>query len=95
MTTIQACVNPRLLKKADRLLTGTLNGRIIEILQNARRAGATKVVIANKDDSVPSRINRCMRSTKCSLCVSMMNWLRCFVLIASANKLPNSAWRRG
>lgn len=57
MTTIQACVNPRLLKKADRLFTGTLDGRIIEILQNARRAGATKVVIANEDGLVTVRDN--------------------------------------
>ena len=41
METIQAKVNQRLLTKADRLFTGSLNGRIIEILQNARRAGAT------------------------------------------------------
>ncbi len=47
MTTIQARVNARLLKKADRLFTGALDGRIIEILQNARRAGATKVEITN------------------------------------------------
>ena len=39
MDTIQARVNPRLLKKADRLFTGSLEGRIIEVLQNARRAG--------------------------------------------------------
>lgn len=57
MTTIQACVNPRLLKKADRLFTGTLDGRIIEILQNARRAGATKVVISNESDLVTVRDN--------------------------------------
>lgn len=57
MTTIQACVNPRLLKKADRLFTGTLDGRIIEILQNARRAGATKVVISNEGDLVTVRDN--------------------------------------
>lgn len=47
METIQACVNQRLLTKADRLFTGTLDGRIIELLQNARRAGATKVTITN------------------------------------------------
>jgi hypothetical protein len=35
---------PRLLTKANRLFTGSLSGRIIEILQNARRAGATEVV---------------------------------------------------
>jgi hypothetical protein len=57
MNTIQACVNPRLLTKADRLFTGTLSGRIIEILQNARRAGATKVVINNQDDLVTVRDN--------------------------------------
>ena len=38
MTTIQACVNPRLLTKADRLFIGTAEGRIIELLRNARRA---------------------------------------------------------
>lgn len=57
MNTIQACVNPRLLTKADRLFTGTLSGRIIEILQNARRAGATKVVIGNEDGLVTVRDN--------------------------------------
>ena len=50
--TICAKVNPRLLTKADRLFTGTAEGRIIEILQNARRAGATEVRIANKDGYV-------------------------------------------
>ena len=52
MRTIQAMVNPRLLSKANRLFTGTLEGRIIEILQNARRAGATKVEIINQDGHV-------------------------------------------
>jgi hypothetical protein len=52
MTTIQACVNPRLLQKADRLFTGTLKGRIVELLQNARRAGATKVTITNEEGCV-------------------------------------------
>lgn len=47
-TIIQACVNPRLLTKANRLFTGTVEGRIIEILQNARRAGATQVTIDNR-----------------------------------------------
>ncbi|MBP7937745.1 MAG: hypothetical protein KA354_24160 [Phycisphaerae bacterium] len=50
MKTIQAKVNPRLLTKANRLFTGTLQGRIIEILQNARRAGATQVNIINLPD---------------------------------------------
>ena len=50
--TICAKVNPRLLTKADSLFTGTVEGRIIEILQNARRAGATEVRITNKDGYV-------------------------------------------
>jgi len=55
MTTIQARVNTRLLSKASRLFTGTLAGRIIEILQNARRAGAKHVEIANRDGTVAVR----------------------------------------
>ena len=47
--TICAKVNPRLLTKADRLFIGSVDGRVIEILQNARRAGATEVRISNKD----------------------------------------------
>jgi len=50
--TICAKVNPRLLTKADRLFTGTAEGRVIEILQNARRAGAKEVRISNKDGFV-------------------------------------------
>ena len=57
METIQACVNQRLLTKADRLFTGTLDGRIIELLQNARRAGATKVAITNDGGWVTVRDN--------------------------------------
>lgn len=49
---IQATVNPRLLSKATRLFTGTIEGRIIEILQNARRAGATQVQIHNRGNLV-------------------------------------------
>ena len=49
METIQAQVSERLLTKASRLFTGTLDGRVIEILQNSRRAGATEVQISNKD----------------------------------------------
>jgi len=52
MGTIQATVNIRLLSKANRLFTGTLGGRIVEVLQNARRAGATEVAITNKDGYV-------------------------------------------
>ena len=52
MGTIQATVNARLLSKANRLFTGTLGGRIVEVLQNARRAGATEVQITNQDGCV-------------------------------------------
>src|ERR1017187_3285265 len=55
MTTIRAKVNPRLLTKASRLFTGTLRGRITEILQNARRAGAKHVVITNQGGLVTVR----------------------------------------
>ena len=47
-----AKVSKRLLQKADRLFTGTLAGRIIEILQNARRADTTEVTITNEDGLV-------------------------------------------
>ena len=57
METIQATVNPRLLSKAERLFTGTLQGRVIEILQNARRAGATRVEITNHNGLVTVRDN--------------------------------------
>jgi len=57
METIQAKVSKRLLSKADRLFTGTLDGRIIEILQNARRAGATEVTITNEKGLVTVRDN--------------------------------------
>jgi len=57
MKIIQATVSKRLLTKADRLFTGTLDGRIIEILRNARRAEATHVAITNKNGSVTIRDN--------------------------------------
>ena len=57
METMQAMVNPRLLTKANRLFTGALTGRIIEILQNARRAGATKIEITNHKGVVTVRDN--------------------------------------
>ena len=52
MATIQATVNPRLLTKAARFFTGSVTGRIIEVLQNARRGGATHVEITNRDGVV-------------------------------------------
>jgi hypothetical protein len=59
MQTIQAKIDSRLLSKVDRLFTGTLSGRIIEILQNARRAGATEVSISNQDGRVTVQDNGC------------------------------------
>ncbi len=59
MQIIHAKVNVRLLSKADRLFTGTIEGRIIEILQNARRAGASEVRINNKDGFVTVKDNGC------------------------------------
>ena len=55
--TICAKVSERLLTKASRLFTGTLDGRIIEILQNARRSGATEVRISNKNGLVTVQDN--------------------------------------
>ena len=52
MQTIKAQVSQKLLSKATRMFTGTLSGRIIEILQNARRASATEVRITNHKGSV-------------------------------------------
>ena len=49
MTMISARVDQRILQKADRFFTGTTQGRIIELLQNARRAGATYVEITNAE----------------------------------------------
>jgi len=59
MQTICAKVSERLLTKAERLFTGTLDGRIIEIIQNARRAGATEVRISNKDGFITVEDNGC------------------------------------
>ena len=50
-------MNPRLLTKATRLFTGTPRGRITEILQNARRAEATRVEIHNDGPTVTVRDN--------------------------------------
>ncbi len=57
MQIIRAQVSKRLLSKAERLFTGAVDGRIIEILQNARRAGATEVHIINSSGQVTVRDN--------------------------------------
>ena len=59
MQTIQAQVSKKLLTKSSRLFTGTLEGRIIEILQNARRAHATEVKITNREGLVIIEDNGC------------------------------------
>lgn len=42
---IQAKVSQRIIKKADHFFTGKVGGRIVELLQNARRAGAKHTTI--------------------------------------------------
>ena len=54
---ICAKTNARLLSKAERLFTGSVDGRIIEVLQNARRAGATEVRVSNKNGIVTVQDN--------------------------------------
>lgn len=44
---ISAQVSPRLLETVSRMFSGDVSGRITELLQNARRAGATEVHIKN------------------------------------------------
>ena len=46
MQTIQAHVSARILNKADRLFTNRLSQVFVELLQNARRAGASLVSVA-------------------------------------------------
>ncbi len=43
--TVSAKVSPRLLQKADRLFGGNVEGRMAELLQNSRRAGAKHVAV--------------------------------------------------
>lgn len=45
---IKAKVSDTILKKADKFFDGTPDGRIIELVQNARRAGATKINIKHE-----------------------------------------------
>ncbi len=48
MPTIQAAVSSKILSKVDRLFSNTLSDIFIELLQNARRAGATLVQITTE-----------------------------------------------
>ena len=54
---VQAKVSNRLLQKASRFFTGSLEGRMVELLQNARRAGATHIEIFNTDGKVTVQDN--------------------------------------
>jgi hypothetical protein len=56
MSTIQACVSSKVLSKADRLFSNKLSDVFIELLQNARRAGATQVCVATEDIPQGTRI---------------------------------------
>lgn len=46
-TTVNVTISPKLLSRVARMFSGKVRDRIIEILQNARRAGATEVKITN------------------------------------------------
>jgi hypothetical protein len=56
MSTIQASVSSKILSKADRLFTNKPSDILIELLQNARRAGATQVHVATEDIAQGTRI---------------------------------------
>lgn len=47
---VRARVSPRILQYAQRMFPGTVDGRVVEILQNSFRAGAKNVWIRNLDD---------------------------------------------
>ena len=46
--TIQARVSEKILHKADRLFNNSLSQVLVELLQNARRAGASLVTVTTK-----------------------------------------------
>lgn len=48
MTTVTATTDKRLLTKAQRFFSGSVHDRICELVQNARRAGATQVSVTCK-----------------------------------------------
>ena len=53
--TIQARVSTKILQKADRLFNNSLRQVLVELLQNARRAGASLVTVITQVIA-PSRI---------------------------------------
>jgi Histidine kinase-, DNA gyrase B-, and HSP90-like ATPase len=57
VTSIRGTVNSGILEKADRLFRNDDHGIWIEILQNARRAGATEVEVSINDER--PNINHC------------------------------------
>ncbi len=58
MATIRAAVGEGLLAKADRLFRHDDAGVFAELLQNSRRAGATKVVVALVSQNAPQPISK-------------------------------------
>lgn len=53
---IRAKVSQSIIKKADHFFTGSVGGRIVELMQNARRAGAKHVVVKQDLQYVTSNI---------------------------------------
>ena len=56
MSTIQAAVSSKILSKVDRLFSNKLSDIFIELLQNARRAGATLVDVTTEEIEQGTRI---------------------------------------
>ena len=54
MQTIQAHVSARILSKAGRLFTNRTSQILIELLQNARRAGASQITVTTSPTSNPA-----------------------------------------
>ena len=54
MQTIEAKVSARILSKADRLFTNRLSQIFVELLQNARRAGASLVTVTTSPSPTDS-----------------------------------------
>ncbi len=57
MDIMEPAAQPQDMQKQVRFLTGSREGRVIEILQTARRAGATKVAITNTNGRITVRDN--------------------------------------
>ncbi len=60
---IRPTVNAKILKKANRLFTGSMEGRITEVIQNARRAGASTVKPETRPEAA-SQVGRTPNSAR-------------------------------